>query len=137
MTCGLFFIFWPKIALIMRMLQGSINQSPRESPRKTARGFAARLLWAGCKHSVRIYPECPSPRSGLEVDHSCLVYPTSGNGAELAFGPTLLCTIIYTTLGHIGQRGQYCVTYWCGAKEQADMGPFCSGLHTVCKIVVK
>lgn len=78
MSCGLLSIFWPRIVLIMCMSQGSIDQSSRKKPS----GFAARLLWAGCKHSVRIYPECPSPRSSLEVDHYLFVYPTSGNGAE-------------------------------------------------------
>ena len=74
----------------MRMLQGSIDQPLR----KRASGFDARLLWVGCKYSVRIYPECPSQRAGLEVDLFFLVYPTSGNGAEVALGLTLLSTVI-------------------------------------------
>lgn len=55
MTCGLFSIFWPRTVLIMRILQGSINKCAREK----ATGCAARLLWAFCKYTVRIYPECP------------------------------------------------------------------------------
>lgn len=82
MTCGLFSIFWPRTVLIMRILQGSINKCAREK----ATGCAARLLWAFCKYTVRIYPECPSPQSDPEVDHYLLVYPTSGNGAQPALG---------------------------------------------------
>ena len=87
--------------MIMRMVQGSINPLSR----KRASGFAARLVWEGCRYSVRIYPECPSPRSGLEVDHYFLVYPTSGNGAELPLGPTLRSTMIYQMIGYIGHLG--------------------------------
>jgi hypothetical protein len=39
-------------------------------------------------------------------------------------------------LGHLGQRGENWVTYWCGGKEQADMGSCYSGLDIVYKIVV-
>ena len=132
MACGLFSIFWPRIAMIMSMLQGSTNPLPR----KRASGLAARLLWERCKYSVRIYPECPRPRSDLEVDHHFLVYPTSGNGAELNLRPILCSTVIDIILEYIRQRGQCCVTYWCGEQVQAEVGSCCSGFDAVYEIAM-
>lgn len=104
MACGLFSIFWPRIALIMLMLQGSNNPLLR----KMASDFAARLVRERREYSVRIYPECPRPRSGLEVDHHFLVYPTSGNGAELNLRPILRSTVIYIILGYRAARTMLC-----------------------------